>query len=54
MLNVNGTFVFENEQVFPCTYGLNEKGGMDAKEFEEYYMTNIVSLYPDAADVPGK
>jgi hypothetical protein len=54
MLNVKGTFGFENEQVFPCTYGLNEKGGMDAKEFEEYYMTNIVRLYPDAADVPGK
>ena len=34
--------------------GLNEKGGMSDKEFFKYFKNNIVTLYPDARDVPGK
>ncbi len=33
---------------------MNEKGGMDEDKFEKYIFVNIVSLYPDAEDVPGK
>ena len=36
------------------TIGLNEKGGMSDAEFFEYLRTNIVLLYPDAKDGPGK
>ena len=54
MMGVRGKFGFESVQTFPCTIGLNEKGGMDAAEFEEYLFINIVRLYPDAADIPGK
>jgi hypothetical protein len=34
--------------------GLNEKGGMDEAEFEKYVKNNIIPLYPDALDIPGK
>ena len=33
---------------------MNEKGGMDNKEFDKYIRNNIMRLYPDAADEPGK
>ena len=34
--------------------GLNEKGGMDEAEFAKYVKNNIIPLYPDVLDVPGK
>ena len=34
--------------------GLNEKGGMDDAEFKKYVKNNIMPLYLDALDVPGK
>mmetsp|Transcript_13382 Transcript_13382/g.31511 ORF Transcript_13382/g.31511 Transcript_13382/m.31511 type:complete len:575 (+) Transcript_13382:842-2566(+) len=36
-----------------CTYGKNEKGGMNVEEFEKYVHKNIIRLFPDAADVSG-
>ena len=39
--------------VWPTTCRLNEKGGMNNDEFEEYILHNIVHLYPDACNVPG-
>jgi hypothetical protein len=33
---------------------MNDKGGMTKDEFEEYLKNSIITLYPDAADVPGK
>ena len=34
---------------------MNERGGMNKEEFEEYVKNSLVTLYdPDAADVPGK
>ncbi len=54
MKNVRGKFGHDEVKTFPCTFGLNEKGGMDKDEFEKYLFVNIVSLYPDAVDVPGK
>ncbi len=54
MKGVRGQFGFESEQIFACTFGLNEKGGMDKEEFEKYIFNSIIPLYPDMEDVPGK
>jgi hypothetical protein len=40
--------------VWPCTIGLNEKGGMNDEEFDKYIDNSIVPLYPDLEDTPGK
>ncbi len=47
---------FGRETALPTaiSYGMNEKGGMDEKEFEKYIKNSILHLYPDACDVPGK
>ena len=42
------------EQTWPCSLGMNEKGGMDESEFEKYILGSIVPLFPDASDVPGR
>ena len=49
-----GKFGHATEREFPCTFGMNEKGGMDDAEFQKYIMGSIVVLYPDARDVKGK
>ena len=54
MKNVRGKFGHNEVKTFPCTIGLNEKGGMDKEEFEKYLFINIIPLYPDACDVPSK
>ena len=33
---------------------MNEKGGMDDKEFEQYVFTRLVPLWPHAKVTPGK
>ncbi len=35
-------------------FGMNEKGGMDNKEFEKYMINMIVPLYLNAKERPGK
>jgi hypothetical protein len=42
------------ERIWPCTIGMNEKGGMTDDEFEKYIDNSIVPLYPDLEDMPGK
>ena len=32
---------------------MNEKGGMDNVEFDEYLSNSLIPLYPDAEDVKG-
>ena len=54
MMGVRGKFGCETTQTWPCSIGLNEKGGMDGIKFEYYLFTNVVRLYPNAADIPGK
>ena len=54
MHDVKGRFGHEQEKYHPCTYGMNEKGGMNKWEFEEYVKNSLVTLYSDAADMPGK
>jgi hypothetical protein len=41
-------------EMLPVTVGVNEKGGMDSKEFEKYIKNSIVPLFPYAQDEPGK
>ena len=33
---------------------VNKKGGMDADEFAKYVKNNIMPLYSEALDIPGK
>jgi hypothetical protein len=49
-----GKFGHDELQEFPCTYGMNTKGGMNGKEFANYMLNCYLPLYPDAADLPTK
>ncbi len=37
MKNVIVKFGHDEAKIFPCTFGLNEKGGMDKEAFEKYF-----------------
>ena len=52
--NTVGKFGCEKEKQWPCTIGMNEKGGMDDNEFEQYIFTGLVLLWPHVKDIPGK
>ena len=47
-------FGTDEEKDWPCTYGMNEKGGMGEEEFLEYVKNSIRPLYPHSRDAPGK
>jgi hypothetical protein len=49
-----GRFGCDEERMWPCTIGLNEKGGMNDEEFDKYINNSIVPLYPDLEDTPSK
>ena len=49
-----GRFGCAEERIWPCTIGMNEKGGMTDDEFEIYIDNSIIPLYPDLKDMPGK
>ena len=51
---IRGKFGHSEEQLFEVTFGMNAKGGMDAVEFRKYIRLNIMPLYPDVEDKPGK
>ena len=42
------------ERIWPTTFGMNEKGGMDNEEFAKYVTNSILPLYPDVEDKKGK
>ena len=50
---VEGKFGGEEKKIWQCTFGMNNKGGMDNDEFEKYVQNNLVRLYPNAADIKG-
>jgi hypothetical protein len=50
---VLGKFGCDEVKTWPITFGTNEKGGMDNKEFLKYMRGSIVPLFPDAVDQPG-
>jgi len=54
ILDIRGRFGCVEERRWPCTIGMNEKGGMTDDEFEKYIDNSIALLYPDLADTPGK
>jgi hypothetical protein len=47
-------FGHEEEQDRPCTFGMNEKAGMNAAELHKYIFNSILPLYPELEDRPGK
>ncbi|KAL7546421.1 hypothetical protein ACHAWF_015054 [Thalassiosira exigua] len=53
MLNVRGKFGGDAEKSWPCTFGMNAKGGMDDDEFYKYVINSLLPLYPKAKDVRG-
>jgi hypothetical protein len=54
MHDVHGKFGSDIAKYHPCTFGMNERGGMNTNEFELYVKNSLVTLYPDAADLPGR
>jgi hypothetical protein len=51
---VIGKFGFPTRRPLPCTFGMNERAGMNAVELEKYMKNSILPLYPDIEDTPGK
>ena len=49
-----GKFGHPTRRYFPCTWGMNEKAGMNSVELEKYFMNSILPLYPDVEDRPRK
>ena len=47
---VRGRFGFEEEKELPCTFGMNDRGGMNAVELDKYMKAAVFPLYPDAQD----
>ena len=54
MVQVGGKFGHKEVQRFPVTVGVNEKGGMNYREFEKYLCELVRRLYPDATDIDGE
>ena len=50
--DVVGKFCWTDQRPFPCTWGINEKAGMDAVELDKYFINFILPLFPDVEDVP--
>jgi len=40
--------------MFPCTWYMNKKAGMNAVKLEKYFIKLIFPLYPDVEDVAKK
>ena len=47
-------FGHSKRKAFPCTFGMNEKAGMNSVELDKYMDGSILPLYPDVQDKPGK
>jgi hypothetical protein len=45
---------YNEKQERPCTFGMNEKAGINAVELSKYITNAILPLFPDLEDVPGK
>ena len=50
---VRGKFGGDEVKDWSCTFGMNEKGGMDDEEFYKYIANSILPLYVNARDMPG-
>jgi hypothetical protein len=47
---VIGKFGFPSRRPLPCTFGMNERAGMNAVELNKYMKNSILPLYPDIED----
>jgi hypothetical protein len=54
MHHILGRFGYGEDKYHPCTFGMNDKGGMNTDEFEDYMKNSLVTLFPHAADRPGR
>ena len=52
--DVVGKLGWSDRRPFPCTWGMNEKAGMDSVELDKYFLNLILPLFPDVEDVPKK
>ena len=52
--NICGKFGCEEVRLWPVSFGMNTKRGMDDHEFEIYLLNAIFPLFPDAKDQKGK
>jgi len=52
--DVWGVFGHDRRTLLPCTFGLNDKAGMNSVELDKYFKGSILPLYPDIEDVPLK
>jgi len=52
--DINVRFGHDKVKSFPCSFGLNDKAGMNAEELEKYFYKTILPLFPDLEDVPRK
>ena len=41
-------------KIVPCTWGMNEKVGINIVELEKYFIKKILPLYLDLGDVAKK
>jgi hypothetical protein len=53
MHQVHGKFGHEEDKYFSPIFGANEKGGMDATEFEKFQLNTMHHYFPVARDVNG-
>jgi hypothetical protein len=52
--DIGAKFGHQHRKKFPCTFGMNEKAGMNSDELKKYLTNSILPLYPDVEDKPGK
>ena len=52
--NIIAQFGHQSERELSCTFGMNEKAGMNATELDKYIENSILPLYPDIEDTPLK
>jgi len=52
--DVWGTFGHKKRALLPCTFGLNDKAGMNSVELDKHFKGSMLPLCPDTEDVPLK
>ena len=52
--DVVGKFGWTVRRPFTCTWGINEKLGMDAVDLDKYFINSVLPLFPNVEDVTKK
>lgn len=45
--DIYGDYGYLEQKAFPCTWGVNEKAGMNDEELDKYFRNALLPLYPD-------